>query len=378
MSARHVIAAAVLLGGGPLALKDPFAVAAQGAPESAGFLWRLGGDTTEVERFTRTPGRLEGVHLTRVPQTTLREWSADLAPDGSVRRFEQTLRRAGRVVNHRVITFAGDGATEVVTRGDSTVTRSFAVPVGTLPALPNSYAFYELALRRAGRRDSLVLALLAPGADAVSLASFSRAGDDSVIVRLEGLPPITARVDREGRILRADNLGRIVERVPAPDVHALAAAFGARSLGALSPRDTARADISGARVAVDYSRPARRGRVIFGGLVPWNRVWRTGANRTTTLITDADLRIADVTVPAGSYALWTIPAPSGWTLIISRNVGSGLEYSPDHDLARVPIASETVPDLVERFTITMEPGGAGSVLSFTWERTRAWVPVARK
>ncbi|MGH7699349.1 MAG: hypothetical protein ACREMJ_02360, partial [Gemmatimonadales bacterium] len=230
MSARHLIAAAVLLGGGALAAQD--------APESAGFLWRLGTDTTEIERFTRAPGRLAGVHLTRVPRTTLREWSAELAPDGSVRRFEQTVRREGTVVSHRVITFARDGATEVVTRGDSTVTRTFAVPAGTLPDLPNSYAFYELALRRAGRRDSLVLSLLEPGADAVSLASFTRAAGDTVIVQLEGLPAITARVDREGRILRADNLGRIVERVPAPDVHALAAAFGPRPLGALSPRDT--------------------------------------------------------------------------------------------------------------------------------------------
>lgn len=355
-------------------------LAAQGTPETAGFLWRLGTDTTEVERFTRAPGRLQGVHLTREPQTTIRAWSAELAPDGSVRRFELTLRRDGSVLSHRVITFAGDSATLVLIRGDSTVTRSVAAPRGTLPALPDSYAFFELALRRAPGRDSLLIPLLAPGADAASRATFNRAGGDTVILRLEDLPPITLRVDRDGRILWANNLGKIVERVPAPNMDALATAFGPRPLGWLSPRDTVRAVIAGARVAVDYSRPARRGRVVFGGLVPWNRVWRTGANRTTTLITDADLVIGGVTMPPGSYSLFTLPTPSGWTLIINRNVGSGLEYSAEHDLGRVPLAVETLPQLVERFTIALEPraDGTTATLALTWERTRAWVAVARK
>ena len=350
---------------------------AQTAPETAGFLWRLGTDTTEIERFTRAPGRLSGVHLTRVPQTTLREWSAELAPDGSVRRFEQTLRRDGAVLSHTVFTFAGDSVTRVLTRGDSTFTRTLAASAGTLLDLPNSYAFYELALRRVPLRDSLVVPLGNPG-NVPSPARFIRGRGDTVSVLLEGLPPITLRVDREGRIVWANNLGTIVERVPAPDVHALAVAFGPRPLGFLSPRDTARAVIAGAHVAVDYSRPARRGRTVFGGLVPWNQVWRTGANRTTTLITDADLMLGGVAVPAGSYSLWTIPATSGWTLIINRNVGSGLEYSAQEDLARVSLPSETVPQLVERLTIAIEPRDDGGVLSFSWERVRAWIAVARK
>lgn len=368
--AALVVAVALALSAAPLA--------AQGATETAGFLWRLGTDTTDVERFTRAPGRLEGTHLTRVPQTMLREWSADLAPDGSVRRFEQTLRRDGIVLSRRTITFRGDSATNVFTRGDSTTTRTIAVPPGTVLDLPNSYAFFELALRRAARRTVLAVPLLTPGAQAVESATFTRAGGDTVIVQLEGLPAITARVDRDGRILWANNLGTIVERVAAPDVHALAAAFGPRPLGPLSPRDTARAVIGGARVAVDYSRPARRGRVVFGGLVPWDRVWRTGANRTTTLITDTDLEIGGVTVPAGSYALFTIPTPSGWTLIINRNVGGGLEYSAEADLARVPVPVATVPEPIERFTIAIEPRDGGGVLSFAWERTRAAIAFRRK
>lgn len=364
------VAIAVALRAAPLA--------AQGAEETAGFLWRLGTDTTEVERFTRAPGRLSGVHLTRVPQTTLREWSAELAPDGSVRRFEQTLRRDGAVLSRTMFTFAGDSVTRVLTRGDSTFTRTLAAAAGTLLDLPNSYAFYELALRRVARRDSLVVPLVTPGGNVPSPARFIRGGGDTVSVLLEGLPPITLRVDREGRILWANNLGTIVERVPAPDIDALATTFAARPLGFLSPRDTVRAVIGGAHVSLDYSRPARRGRVVFGGLVPWNQEWRTGANRSTTLITDLDLVIGGVTVPAGSYALWTIPAPSGWTLIINRNVGGGLEYPAGEDLARVPMPSETVSQPVERFTIALEARGAGAVMSFSWDRTRAFIAVARK
>jgi hypothetical protein len=143
-----------------------------------------------------------------------------------------------------------------------------------------------------------------------------------------------------------------------------------------SPRDSAVATLGGARVAVDYGRPYKRGRQIFGGLVPYNAVWRTGANAATTLVTSQALRMGSTTVPAGTYTLYTLPTESAWTLIINRQTGQwGTEYNQGQDLARVPMRVTTVPTPVEQFTIAVEPNGQNAgVLAITWDTTRAELP----
>ena len=354
-------------------------LAGQGSSENAGFLWRLGTDTLHIERVTRRGPRLSGIHLTRVPETIVREWTAELGPDGSVRRFEQTVRRgSGEVLSGRTMVFARDSVTNTFRRGDSTSSRTLAAPAGSLPELPNAYGLHEVALQRLAGRDSVSFWLLSLGGQPAEPAALARAGGDTVRLWLGDLPPIILRVDREGRIVWANDLGTIVERIAAPDMSHWAVTFAARPLGALSPRDTVRAAVGGATVSIDYGRPARRGRVVFGGLVPWNAVWRTGANRTTTLRSDTDLVVGDVALPAGSYALFTIPTPTGWTLIVNRNVGSGLAYDAGQDVARIPMRAERVPQAVERFTIALEPRGAEALLSFSWEQTRAAISVRRK
>lgn len=344
-----------------------------------GFLWRLGTDTTVIERATRDGLRLQGVQLTRVPETTVREWSAELGPDGSVRRYEQTLRGGGAVLLRRSMVFVGDSVTNTWMRGDSTASLTLPAPPFSLPDLGNAYGLLELALQRLVGRDSTSFWLLSLGGRAAEPAALLRGRADTVMLRREGLPPIFLRVDAAGRIVWANNLGTIVTRIPAPDMAGLAASFATRPLGELSPVDTVRAVVGGARVSIDYSRPARRGRVVFGGLVPWNAVWRTGANRTTTLVSDTDLVIGDVPLPAGSYALFTIPTPTGWTLVVNRKVGGGLDYDASQDVARIAMRAEQVREAVERFTIALDPrGSAEALLSLTWEHTRAAVTVRRK
>jgi hypothetical protein len=125
-------------------------------------------------------------------------------------------------------------------------------------------------------------------------------------------------------------------------------------------------------LTVRYSRPSVRGRVIFGNVVPWNQVWRTGANEATVLETSADLRLAGITAPAGKYSLWTIPSPTGWKLILNKNTGQwGTAYDAKYDLARLDMSIEALPQPVERFTIAIEPNGKGGVLKLEWEKTRA-------
>jgi hypothetical protein len=140
-----------------------------------------------------------------------------------------------------------------------------------------------------------------------------------------------------------------------------------------SPRDSVKATIAGAAIAVDYGRPSKRGREIFGGLVPWGTVWRTGANQATHFTTSRPLAFGAVNVPAGTYTLYTLPAQDGkWLLIINRQTGQwGTEYKQELDLARIPLAVEPTPAVVEQMEITVTPSGRGGEIAIRWDRTKA-------
>jgi len=148
-----------------------------------------------------------------------------------------------------------------------------------------------------------------------------------------------------------------------------------------SPPAQATWDLGGGKsVTIDYSSPRAKGRKIYGGLVPFDQVWRTGANEATTLTTAVDLNVGGAAVPAGSYTIFTIPGKDKWTLIISKKTGEwGTNYpGQSDDLARVDMKASALSSPVENFTIAFEKAGAGANLHIDWESTRASVSVAKK
>jgi hypothetical protein len=146
-----------------------------------------------------------------------------------------------------------------------------------------------------------------------------------------------------------------------------------------SPRGQAEFTLKdGKKVLVDYSRPSMHERKIMGGLVPYGKVWRTGANAATTFETQADLEIAGKQVPAGKYTLYTIPNEDSWTVIINKQTGQwGTVYKEDQDLARVNVKPVKLDQAVDQFTIAFQPDGdSAGVMKLEWENTS--VPVEFK
>ena len=134
------------------------------------------------------------------------------------------------------------------------------------------------------------------------------------------------------------------------------------------------ANAGGATLWVDYGRPAKRGRVVFGGIVPYGDVWRTGANAATQFKTDKALEFSGTVVPAGMYTLWTIPTANGWKLLINSETGQwGTEHKSDKDLYAIDMKVGTLPQVAERFTISVDPGAQGGTINFDWDTTRASV-----
>jgi Protein of unknown function (DUF2911) len=136
----------------------------------------------------------------------------------------------------------------------------------------------------------------------------------------------------------------------------------------------------GKTVTIQYSRPSVRGRKIFGGLVPYDEVWRTGANAATSLKTDASLTIGGANVPAGSYTLYSLPGASSWKLIINKQTGQwGTDYDKAQDLARVNMKVGQMPSALEQFTISFDKtGGDSATLKLEWDTTVASVDVKEK
>ncbi|MFN0084518.1 MAG: DUF2911 domain-containing protein [Blastocatellia bacterium] len=165
-------------------------------------------------------------------------------------------------------------------------------------------------------------------------------------------------------------------------------ALGALVLGAAivqaqrqrrSPHETVEIDLNGKKVSVTYGRPYAKGRKIFGELVPFDKVWRTGADEATTLKTDADLMIGKTLVPKGEYTLWTLPTATGMKLVVNKQTGQwGTIYDEKQDFVRIDMKVAKLSAPVEQFTLTLAREGAGGLLKLEWETTSASIAFTEK
>ena len=134
--------------------------------------------------------------------------------------------------------------------------------------------------------------------------------------------------------------------------------------------------IDGANVSIVYGRPSLKGRTPGKDVDPYDgREWRTGADEATTLTTDKALKFGTLSVPAGTYTLYTIPTGGTWHLIVSKKTGQwGIPYPKGEDLGRVPMQAGAAPKPAAQLTITVQDTAAGGTLHIDWGTTRASVP----
>jgi Protein of unknown function (DUF2911) len=146
-----------------------------------------------------------------------------------------------------------------------------------------------------------------------------------------------------------------------------------------SPAATATVSLAGSNITINYNTPHLRGRHLGGSeIVPWNQVWRTGANPATTLITPVPLHIGTLLVPAGTYTVYTLPTATKWMLIINKQTGQwGTEYHQEQDLGRVELKSKTLPSSQEIMSISFDDIKKDSAeLHIRWETTDEHVKVS--
>ena len=353
------------------------------AQDSAVFVTRLGNDTLVVERFVRATNRLEADVVQRVPTTRRVRYVLELSPGGELRRLETLAASPDR---REVIVRQGDSLRIETTDTGATRVRTVAAERGALPFLEMVHWPFELVLMRlkasglARTRQPLLTGSRVAGFDAAVV------GPDSMTITHPTRGTMRARVDAAGRLLALD-AGATTRKLTVErrawrdvDLDALARRWSAldaagRGFGALSGRRRDTASIAGATIIVDHGTPAKRGRAIWGALVPFGQVWRTGANQATHFTTDRDLVLGSgsraLRVPAGRYTLFSVPAADGGLLIVSRDTGqAGTAYNAERDLGRVPLEARALAEPVEIFTLAITPeGNEGGAIRLQWDRS---------
>jgi hypothetical protein len=375
---------------------------AQTPAVSGSFVSTLGSDTIQIERFTRTRDKLEGDIARKSPRVQVVHYVADLS-GGKFKGMSTTARRydadpATPPMISIVALIADTTANVEVQRNGkadsaSSGTRSFkGRSAATVPGSPPAIGVYEqiLASNPPVGKDSIVVNLIGAAATKSTLTMVRRSRDSVVFISsfFPGWVEM-ATTDGSGRIQALDaaatTVKAVTRRAPNLDFDAVTKSWAASEAahgpaGQMSPPDTVRATVGAANVEIAYSRPFKRGRTIFGSnIVPWNVVWRTGANAATQLTTSADLMIGNTAVPAGRYTLWTLPTPTGAKLIINSQTGQwGTDYDMSKDFARVDVAQTILTKPVEEFTFAIVPQGTGAVLKYSWDDREYSVPIRVK
>jgi hypothetical protein len=352
----------------------------------------IGPDTLQIERFERTATTIRGRIVARSPGVSVRDFRYDYNADGTLSRIEWIFRPAAldsdTVLNRTAITFANDTAYVETGVGATAQTQWIPAPAPDI-AFAGGLAFsmFEYAAQRAPAEPdgSAQLTMYFPaflgGTQALTL---NRVAPDTVIVTARPTGRQRFAFDSAGHVVAIDGSGSalsyLVHRAEDVNIDSLARAFAERgpagALGTLSPRDTVRATVHGAQFMVDYGRPTRRGRDIFGNIVRWDQIWRVGANQATHFRTERDVVIGGLTVPAGLYTLWVLPAENGrWQLIVNRETGQwGTMYDPSRDLGRIPLTVTRLTEPVEQLTIRLEQRAVGGEFVIEWDTYRAGVP----
>ncbi|APY09758.1 hypothetical protein BWZ22_00195 [Seonamhaeicola sp. S2-3] len=150
----------------------------------------------------------------------------------------------------------------------------------------------------------------------------------------------------------------------------------------LSPKDTVKFELNDLELNVFYNRPYKKGREIFGGLVPYNKVWRTGANEATTFETNKTLKINNMVLPVGKYTLWTVPKDSTWTVMFnSKQYEWGVDsemnpmWDPNYDVINVEVPVQKLETVVEQFTIAFDNSTDNLFLTMAWDDVKIAIPL---
>lgn len=392
----------------PLLLAALAAIACRPAePEQRyGFIARLGSDTISVESITRRGNKVVVDGVDRFPRVRRRHTEIELGPGSTIRHLVMEIHTPSEPANQRERHVTADVTADSVhilqTDNAGKLRHEFATNGAVAMAhVPQMYSLYELYFDAAFARAA---ALKRVPSDTVQLRQFyidrefdrfplhhgvvRLLSDHRAEIQHDWLSGTgQATFDSAGRMLsysgaRTTYLVEVTRLDSQPDIKPIADKWEALEtakggVSQLSPRDTVRSSIGTVSITIDYSRPHARGRVLLGNVIPYERVWRTGANAATQFTTSVPVRLAGIQLAAGTYTLWTIPHENGVDLIVNGQAGQwGTEYNRSRDVGKAPMQSSTLSTPVDQFTISVAPNDSRhGTLTMEWGSFRWTAPI---
>ena len=332
--------------------------------QPAVLVYRLGKDTVAIEQYTRSSTGMTGEMVQRSGAAVARyQYTITLAKNGrptsaSIKRLNADGSLPPNAPSDTRFTITADSIVRETVFADSTPRRAFAAKQAMINLPTFIYGPTELlaGLAKSGGSVDSLPALGLTGN--LGFTGLMPAGGDSVRLR-GGAYAMVLRFDTGNRLQLVDgsfttNKSMATRGAGGLDIAAIAKSM--KPTGTLSLRETARGAFGqGGIVLVDYGRPSVRERTVWGGtLVPFDTVWRTGANDATHLFTSRTLTMGELVVPPGAYTLFVQHTRTGTWLIVNRQVGQwGTVYSAANDLGRVSMQMAATPSHVEEFTLVV-------------------------
>jgi hypothetical protein len=372
-----------------------YASSAQPGPYTASFIGRMGVDTVLVETYTMIDNHLYGKAFIRVPEDYIGLFSIHFYPDGTIREFNVTAMdpsnsslpfkaKTGDFEYRLNMNCANDSCIFYNSRKGSPAGITLKHKADKMDFVGGWVPLISLlewnCMRLAkSTRYSLPLKMINHylGVYPIEVRFANQSQKGTMIFGGPFLEYTRIAVDDDRRIKNTDGIGTpwnyIVTRHSPIDVDALAKRMTmTKGIGVPSPEEDIETVVKSCSMELHYGRPYKRGRKIFGGVVPYDSVWRTGAGRPTTLSFSEDIRIGKVVVPRGKYSLYTIPRQGNWLLIFNRDV-TRWPTDPDRskDVASVVIPAENTSRIQDQFTIEIAETKNGGVLRFQWDDTVA-------
>ncbi|MBD3617320.1 MAG: DUF2911 domain-containing protein [Gracilimonas sp.] len=362
-----------------LLLATLFAACSTSDSDNAAFVTLLGSDTLAVEQLHKTDSSITAQVILRSPETRFSTYHLDLDETGGIKEmvrtdYPPTTGFTGEGAIGQTIIRSGDSLAIEVMRDNEMTSYMAPYQEGVLPFIDMVHWPFEVAFNHAAEtgQDSVNQPMLS--GNRISNFVIVAIEDDSMTIRHPFRGVMGVNVNPEGNLefLDAGLTTRKlkVHRVAELDIDALSSRFANNPIGELSGAVSAEFSFKDTDFRVDFGSPQKRDRELFGGVVPYGEVWRTGANRATHFYTSNDLRFGDLEVPAGEYTLFSIPEPDGGTLIINAQTGqNGNSYDESRDLGRVPMEVSTQDEVTEAFTITVEETDEGGRINLIWGDT---------
>jgi hypothetical protein len=349
--------------------------------DRAAFVTLLGNDTLAVEAFEKTDTSITAKVILRSPETRFSTYKLTWDETGGIETMGRTdypphLGFTGEGAISQTVTRVGDSLQVDALRNDEMMSYMAPYEEGVLPFIDMVHWPFEIAFNNAVAtgQDTVNQPLLS--GNSISNFIIADIEDDSMTIRHPFRGVMGVNVDDQGNLEYLDagltTRKLKVHRVGIDelDLDALGERYANNPVGELSGAAEAEFSFGDADFVVEFGSPQKRGRELFGNIVPFGEVWRTGANRATHFSTSNDLRFGDLEVPAGDYTLFSIPEADGGMLIINEQTGqNGNSYNADRDLGRVPMDVSSIDDDVEAFTITVEETDEGGRINLMWGNT---------